>query len=309
MKKAFTLLELIVVLVITGIISVLSTDIILNIYKGYLQSRAINTLEAQTEIVLEQISKRLMFRVKGSTIGRKPTGEFVSTSDAGLNQDYTILEWISYSYESFQDGGWSGFIDLNHPNTTKTGTGTGTGTLETPGSDLTSANQTISDLTRVDATTSKANLSNNTVGIFFRGLGAKIDTSFGYNKTDANSIGIVNTTTGSTTNLTMSTYKGTDISEYYYLLHTAYAIVPGAPSANGDSDLILHYNYRPWLLGADNQYNGKNSNSAIIATNVTRFNFTEVNGMIVLKLCIRDSGRSLGNGEEESTVCKTKAIY
>ncbi|WP_260952527.1 type II secretion system protein [Campylobacter sp. RM16187] len=305
MKKAFTLLELIVVLVITGIISILSTDIILNIYRGYLQSRAINTLEAQTEIVLEQISKRLMFRIKESTIGRKPTGEFVSTSDAGLNQDYTILEWISYSYESFQDGGWSGFVDLQHTNTTPPATsGSGGGKIETPGSNLTRADNTISDLTN-----EKSKLDNNTVGIYFRGIGANVNTSFGYDKVNANSIGIVNTTTGSTTNLTIPTYTGTNISEYYYLLHTAYAIVPGTPSANGDSDLILHYNYRPWLLGENNQYNGKNSNSVIIATNVTRFNFTEVNGMIVLKLCIRDAGRSLGNGEEESTVCKTKAIY
>jgi HAD-superfamily hydrolase, subfamily IA, variant 1 family protein len=305
MKKAFTLLELTVVLTITGILSVLSTDIILNVYKGYLQSRAINTLEAQTEIVLEQISKRLMFRIKESTIGRKPTGEFVSTSDTGLNQDYTILEWISYSYESFQDGGWSGFIDLQNANTTPPATpGGGGGKIETPGSNLTRANNTISDLTN-----KKATLNNSTVGIYFRGFGAKVNTSFGYDKTNAKSIGTVNTTTGSTTNLTMPTYKGTDISEYYYLLHTAYAIVPGDPSANGDSNLVLRYNYRPWLLGADNQYNGKNSNGSIIATNVTRFNFTEVNGMIVLKLCMRDAGRSLRNGEEETTVCKTKAIY
>ncbi|WP_172128869.1 type II secretion system protein [Campylobacter sp. RM16192] len=306
MKKAFTLIELIVVLVITGIISVLSTDIILNIYRGYLQSRAINTLEAQTEIALEQIAKRLMFRIKGSTIGRKSDGNFISTSDAGLNQDYIILEWIAYSYESFQDSGWSGFVDTEHTNTIPpTTTGGGGGKIETPYSKLDNANDTISDLTNKQAT-----LSNGKVGIYFRGTGSNvINTSFGYDKVNANSIGTVNTTTGSTTNLTIPKYKETEISEYYYLLHTAYAIAPGKPSADGDSDLILHYNYRPWLLGADNQYNGKNSNSAIIATNVTRFNFKEIGNMIVLKLCIRDAGRSLRDGEEETTVCKTKAIY
>ena len=300
MKKAFTLIELIVVLVITGILSVLSTDIILNIYKGYLQSRAINTLEAQTEIVLEQISKRLMFRIKGSTIGRIPDGAFVSTADTALNQDYTILEWINYSYESFQDGGWSGFIDLNSPNTEKA-----TGRLESPGSDLSAANDTISDLTN-----KKATLDNNEVGIFFRGLGANVNTSFGYDKTNAKSIGRVKRTESTNkTNLTMSNYSGSDISEYYYLLHTAYAVVPSAASANGDSTLTLHYNYRPWLTGAENQYNDTKANKSVLATNVTRFNFTEVNDVIVLKLCIRDAGRSLGNGEEETTVCKTKAIY
>ena len=305
MKKAFTLLELIVVIAITGILSLIGTDIILNIYRSYLQSRAINTLETQTEIVLEQISKRLMFRIKESTIGRRTATAplFVSTQDSGLNNTYTILEWVSYSYESFQNGGWSGFIDLNHPNTTRTGADTGT--LETPGSNLASADQTISDLTRVDAAASRANLSNNTVGIFFRGLGANVNTSFGYDGTAPNSIGIA-TSTASNTNLAISNYNGADISEFYYLLHTAYAVVPTVNSANGDFDLFLHYDYRPWI---GERYNDANTRIAILATNVTRFNFTEVDGMVVLKLCMRDAGRSLGNGEEETTVCKTKAIY
>lgn len=311
MKKAFTLLELIAVIVITGILVLIGTDVILNIYKSYLQSRAINTLEAQTEIVLEQISKRLMFRIKESTIGRRTAIAplFVSTQDPNLNNTYTILEWISYSYESFQDGGWSGFIDLNSPNTNRIGT-TNTGTLETPGSNLLSADQTISDLTRINAITSRADLSNNTVGIFFRGLGANVNTSFGYDGTTPNSIGIATrTTTGGTTsntNLTISNYSRTDISEFYYLLHTAYAVVPGANSPSGDFDLFLHYDYRPWI---GQRYNDADTKVALLATNVTRFNFTELDGVMVLKLCIRDAGRSLSNGEEETTVCKTKAIY
>ena len=55
MKKAFTLIELILVIVILGILSFAGINIIKNLYENYLQARSVNTLETQTELVLEQI--------------------------------------------------------------------------------------------------------------------------------------------------------------------------------------------------------------------------------------------------------------
>ena len=281
----------------------------LNIYRSYLQSRAINTLETQTELVLEQISKRLAIRVRGSTIGKQPAangnGAFVSTSAAGLNNTFSILEWVTYSYESFQDGGWSGFADLSSPNTAIAAIA-GSGTISTPGSRLAvaaaapnfSADQKIKDLT-----SNAASIANGNIGIVFKNMSLNPATSFGYNRTNANSIGTI-VANGQNNILSIANYRDALISEQYYLLHTAYAVVPGVASANGDFSLFLHYNFRPW---AGQEYN--NGNSDLLATNVTRFNFTEANGIIVLKLCIRDGRRSLEPAEEETTVCKTKAIY
>ena len=312
MKKAFTLIELMMVIVIMGIISYAGVEITLNIYRNYLQSRAINTLEMQTELVLEQIAKRLSIRVRGSTIGRQLSnngnGKFVSTQGAGLDNTFPILEWITYSYESFQDGSWTGFIDLNNPNTSAAkNPATNSGRLSTPGSrllvqnlqtDPASANQNIRDLTN-----GRASLNNGNIGLIFKGTGLNVNSSFGYNRTNADSVALVANDTTDTV-LSIKNYIGQLISEQYYLLHTAYAVVPGQASANGDFNLLLHYNFRPW---AEEEYN--DGSSDILATNVTRFNFTELNNVMVLKLCIRDAGRSLGNGEEETTVCKTKAIY
>ena len=309
MKKAFTLLELMVVIVIIGLLSHMGIQMTLNIYRSYLQSRAINTLETQTELVLEQISKRLAIRVRGSTIGKQPAangnGAFVSTSAAGLNNTFSILEWVTYSYESFQDGGWSGFADLSSPNTAIAAIA-GSGTISTPGSRLAvaaaapnfSADQNIRDLTN-----SAASIANGNIGIVFKNMSLNSATSFGYNRTNANSIGTI-VANGQNNILSIANYRDALISEQYYLLHTAYAVVPGVASANGDLSLFLHYNFRPW---AGQEYN--NGNSDLLATNVTRFNFTEANGIIVLKLCIRDAGRSLEPAEAETTVCKTKAIY
>ena len=312
MKKAFTLLELMVVIVIIGLLSHMGIQMTLNIYRSYLQSRAINTLETQTELVLEQISKRLAIRVRGSTIGKQPAangnGAFVSTSAAGLNNTFSILEWITYSYESFQDGGWSGFADLSSPNTAIAAIAGNarSGTISTPGSRLAvaaaapnfSADQNIRDIT-----SNAASIANGNIGIVFKNMSLNPATSFGYNRTNANSIGTI-VANGQNNILSVANYRDALISEQYYLLHTAYAVVPGVASANGDFSLFLHYNFRPW---AGQEYN--NGNSDLLATNVTRFNFTEANGIIVLKLCIRDGRRSLEPAEEETTVCKTKAIY
>nr|WP_315063973.1 prepilin-type N-terminal cleavage/methylation domain-containing protein [uncultured Campylobacter sp.] len=312
MKKAFTLLELMVVIVIIGLLSHMGIQMTLNIYRSYLQSRAINTLETQTELVLEQISKRLAIRVRGSTIGKQPAangnGAFVSTSAAGLNNTFSILEWVTYSYESFQDGGWSGFADLGSPNTAIAAIAGNvrSGTVSTPGSRLAvsaaapnfSADQNIRDLT-----SNAASIANGNIGIVFKNMSLNSATSFGYNRTNANSIGTI-VANGQNNILSIANYRDALISEQYYLLHTAYAVVPGQASANGDFSLFLHYNFRPW---AGQEYN--NGNSDLLATNVTRFNFTEANGVMALKLCIRDAGRSLSQAEAETTVCKTKAIY
>ena len=306
MKKAFTLIELILVIVILGILSFAGINIIRNLYENYLQARSVNTLETQTELVLEQISKRLAVRVKGSTIGRQAsTGNFVSTRDPALNVQYNILEWITYSYESFQNGGWSGFVDLDDPATVPNAARNG-GNLATHGSALNSANLDISNLTN-----GRATLNNNQVGLFFKGRPTNINTDFGFNTATNQANAIAIATQNGNNILTIANYASTDIFEQYYLLHTAYAVVPTVSlnpdgTSGTDLDLWLHYNYRPW---AGQNYNNNGTSRDLRARNVTRFNFTEDNGVIVIKLCIRDAGRSLGPTRAETTVCKTKAVY
>jgi len=305
MKKAFTLFELIVVIVIVGILSLFGINIAIEIYKNYFNARAINSLETKTELTLEQISKRLAIRVKGSTIGRNTEdySNFVSSQDSTLSNKYKILEWISYSYESFQDGGWSGFVDMDHANTIRNA-GKNGGTLQTPASNLNNASTDISNLTN-----GKATLSNEQVGLMFKTReGLNVETSFGFNKTNqADSIATVKMDAPiSDDTLKIENYTKNEIYEQYYLLHTAYAVVP-EKIKNSDTDfrLWLYYNYRPWIK--DQKY--KKGYKALLAEHVTRFNFTDMGGTIVLKLCIRDAGSSLEKEGKEATVCKTKAVY
>ena len=321
MKKAFTLLELVVVIVVLGIIAMMSFNAIMNIYSNYFQTRTVNELETQTEIALEQISKRLEHRIKPSVIARKTDGAFLALNDSGVNLDakYEILEFIPYAYEIFNDvisfdandnvieqggkaGRYSGYADL-----AKSSPATG---LISPGSNFTTGVvETIKDLTcREDTNATCVDFTKKDGGVvaIFSDVYYNVQSSFGYsNGTVPVSLDIakvgVKSTDGNT--LEISGFDGKQISEQYHLAYTANAIVPEQSAdpkdaANGVFDLNLYYDYRPWM-GEKYKPNGE---KATLAKNVTRFVFTEKNGVIVLKLCMRAKN-------SEITICKSKAVY
>ena len=311
MKRAFTLLELVVVIVVLGIIAMMSFNAIMNIYSNYFQTKTVNELETQTEIALEQISKRLEHRIKPSVIARKTDGAFLALNDSGvnLNAEYEILEFIPYAYEIFNDvpsgnkaGRYSGYADL-----AKSSPATG---LISPGSNFsTEVVETIKDLTcREDTNATCVDFKNKDGGVvaIFSDVYYNVQSSFGYsNGTVPVSLDIakvgVKSTDGNT--LEISGFGGKQISEQYHLAYTANAIVPEQSAdpkdtANGVFDLNLYYDYRPWM-GEKYKQNGE---KATLAKNVTRFVFTEKNGVIVLKLCMRAKN-------SEITICKSKAVY
>ena len=310
MKRAFTLLELVVVIVVLGIIAMMSFNAIMNIYSNYFQTRTVNELETQTEIALEQISKRLEHRIKPSVIARKTDGAFLALNDSGVNLDaeYEILEFIPYAYEIFNDvpsgsnkaGRYSGYADL-----AKSSPATG---LISPGSNFsTEVVETIKDLTcREDTNATCVDFTKKDGGVvaIFSDVYYNVQDSFGYKgditKLDIAKVG-VKSTDGNT--LEISGFDGKQISEQYHLAYTANAIVPEQSAdpkdaANGVFDLNLYYDYRPWM-GEKYKPNGE---KATLAKNVTRFVFTEKNGVIVLKLCMRAKN-------SEITICKSKAVY
>ena len=306
MKRAFTLLELIIVIVILGIIAMMSFNAIMNIYSNYFQTRTVNELETQTEIALEQISKRLEHRIKPSVIARKPSGGFLSLNDSrvNLNSGYEILEFIPYAYEIFNDvpsgnkaGRYSGYADLAKSSPT-------TG-LISPGSNFTTeVIETIKDLTCKDDASGCVDFENKDGGVvaIFSDVYYDVQNSFGYKDNlnlDIAKVG-VKSTDGDT--LEISGFANKQISEQYHLAYTANAIVPEQSAdpkdtANGVFDLNLYYDYRPWM-----GQGYKNGEKATLAKNVTRFVFIEKNGVIVLKLCMRAKN-------SEITICKSKAVY
>ena len=306
MKRAFTLLELIIVIVILGIIAMMSFNAIMNIYSNYFQTRTVNELETQTEIALEQISKRLEHRIKPSVIARKPSGGFLPLNDSrvNLNSGYEILEFIPYAHEIFNDvpsgnkaGRYSGYVDLAN---SSPATG-----LISPGSNFTTeVIETIKDLTCKDDASGCVDFKDKDGGVvaIFSDVYYDVQNSFGYKDNlnlDIAKVG-VKSTDGNT--LEISGFANKQISEQYHLAYTANAIVPEQSAdpkdtVNGVFDLNLYYDYRPWM-----GQGYKNGEKATLAKNVTRFVFIEKNGVIVLKLCMRAKN-------SEITICKSKAVY
>jgi prepilin-type N-terminal cleavage/methylation domain-containing protein len=292
-KKAFTMIELVMVIVVLGIVASIGSEIILSLYNNYLRSRAIHQLESQTEIVLEQIAKRLQYRIKDSTIARKADGSLIAL--AGSNSTYSIIEWIGYSNESLlgTPPGWSGLIDLDHTNTKKTTAHT----LKTPDSNLSFTSDTMNALTNgaIDLTAGKE------AALIFTTTYNVTDFGWGQaNNTDGAATIKVTRNTDDILTIDAADIPD-DIYEHYVLAHSAYAIVPSSFNST-DFNLTLYYNYQPWL----NEYYTDGS-SATLAEHVSLFQFKQDDTVIRLKLCLRDNNET-GTGDYIA-ICKEKVVY
>ncbi len=316
-KRAFTLIEIVMVIVVLGIVAMIGTNIITHMYEGYIRSRVINKLQADSEQILDQISKRLQYRIKDSVVA-SIDGNLLSykkLSDPTITTNYNVLEWIGYDNEGMigewvsagginRFAGWSGFIDLDNASTDSSA-------FVTSGSRL--------DKTKIDI----YNLSYDGVDLNAKGSGAAIIfkcshdnsvASYGYTGAFPSSVYPVHIKTN--TELAFDTpLASVDYCEHYYLAWSAYAIVPenvtDAKDASGntlkdssgnkikDFDLYLYYNYQPWQ---GERYSSANTKKALIANHVSTFRFIQVGTTIRVKLCLRDANTNYG-------FCKERAVY
>ncbi|WP_060826217.1 type II secretion system protein [Sulfurospirillum cavolei] len=321
-RSAFTLIELVMVIVVFGIIASIGAEIITKMYENYLRTRAINRLQSQTEITLEQVAKRLQYRIKDSVRASNDNGaswRALPNAIAG----YDTIEWIGISNESFlgeHNGtsvvpGWSGLIDMNDT----VNTSHAARTLSTPGSRLDFTNNIIKSLTdnnvAMDGTAIKH------PALIFKG--AKPGTFSNYYE---NAITIGNNPyarkvrcVGNNCAANFSTlqllsnaanddlidYDGDgngDLFEQYYLAHSAYALAP--IGAADDFNLTLYYNYQPW----EGETYTPNGTSTVLAEHVSTFRIRQDGDSIRIKLCIHDANQSIASNFDFSA-CKEKVIY
>lgn len=98
MKKAFTLIELILVIVILGILAGVGADIFQNLYRNYIESRNIQSLEARTQAISELLSAKLSERIKDSIVGIDLTGTdkktYANTIAMEASYDETSLDTL-----------------------------------------------------------------------------------------------------------------------------------------------------------------------------------------------------------------------
>jgi len=300
-RIAFTMIEVVFVIVVLGIISSIGSTIIAQLYENYIVQRAMHRVSIKTELAVNQIVNRLAYRINSTVIARNPSAasytQLVNITLGTTNTNNNILEWIGYDNDSFSTQampGWSGYCD--------TTASRALGNINTPGSNLSTVTTVIN------------NLSGGTppLAILF-GLSGNFNTAgvqqeadcYGYNGTTSC---IHQVAISDATNFTTNQGSGTNIARHYKLAWTAYAIVPVAPSdgttfSNTNFDLELRYNYQPW---AGTQYNGNSVKKSILLRKVTAFKFAELGGTVRIKLCATEQ---IGDSATTNiSVCKEKVV-
>lgn len=305
MKKAFTLLELIFVIVIIGVLSIAGTDIFLRIYDSYFESRTHNEMQAKTQLALDQIANRLTYRIKPSVIVSWGNANLYtsieSANDATVPAGDTYrLEWIAYDNDSFRgmasannanyiQPGWSGFIDLDVSNANN---------LDTPGGNTTAAEAIISSLSYGDINLTTPTSNTNAAVMIFPDAPGSVNQYGWYNSGDTNLTHPIRRTNDQTLSPTIvNGFLGAnnEVYENYQLAFSAYALEYNQASR----ELRLYYNYQPW--------NGEifsDGDSTLFLEDVSNFIFTQVGTILKIQLCVDNNSTN-----DNYSLCKERAIF
>lgn len=301
MKKAFSLIEVIFVLVILGIVASISSKIIVQVYENYIVQNALYKATTKTELVATQIVNRLTYAIAGTTVakdlinpGAVEGTNWIKLKDIPTtDNNFTTVEWIGYDNDSFSVGAtpyWSGVANYETASRSS---------FITPGSQLSEVATIMSNLTngKVNLSTSKP------AGLIFSQKANHYITGDEYSPTcmgliDNNTSCIFPVVRNGDNNLTFPNALPKIVTERYKLAASAYALVP-EKNAENDYNLTLYSNYQPWH--GERYTDGEES---LLMTNMSVFKFTENGGVIQLKLCAKE------RISEQHTIssCKEKAI-
>ena len=126
-RDAFSMLELVFVIVILAIVASIGSQIIVKVYDSYITQRAIHRSSLKTELAATQLANRLAYSIPGTVIGRSQANPLVfnAVENIPVNAERDILEWIAYDSDSFgavdnpagtglqRSPVWSGYADVD----------------------------------------------------------------------------------------------------------------------------------------------------------------------------------------------------
>jgi len=313
MKKnsAFTLVEVVMVIVIFGIVATIGANIVAKMYMNYIQARTVNYIQTQSGIVLEQIAKRLQYRVKASTVALNTNASAIPPTllllnDSRVTTEFNVIQWIGYSNEALLGDagapGWSGFIDMDSADTSAAAK-----TLSTPGSDLGNAGAIINSLSGGRVTLD----AGAPAALIFKGLPDGIiepNVGYGWDGGGGDATYMLTVSRRNDTTFNIEGNNPAMLYEHYYLAHSAYALVPDLTCggcSNTNFTLELRYNYQPWNR---DRYDDVDTDRAILAKNVNIFRIKQTGSTIRLKLCLHDGGQSGLSDRKPIIACKEEVV-
>jgi len=312
-RRAFSMLELIFVIVIMGIIGKFGTEFLAQAYKNFISSSINNKLQSDSLSAVEFVSARLQHRIKASMIAREDNNTFTLLSEYD-GQTANILEWIGSDEEGFRGDTtsyWSGILDLNS-------TLTNQAQLYSIATDTAKVNSMIQVLSNGVSTINDA-------AVYFVNPDS-LDTHWGWdwssvvtkpkfvtqlgNAGDENAIhpinlGVTNTFLPVDSDGNANNFSGVDAFEYYQLAWTAYAVgIDDYNNTTHTGNLTLWYNYQPWK--GENRTAGI---SSVIMENVSTFRFIARESLIKIQVCVKSDIVDGDNDAGGYSLCKEKTIF
>ncbi|HUH42720.1 MAG TPA: type II secretion system protein [Sulfurimonas sp.] len=304
-RAAFTLLELIFVIVIMGFLANFGVDLLSKAYKSFIFTKVNNSLQANSAMAVETIAARLQYRIKDSVIARQTNGNFQALAGNTV-LTAPILEWVGYDIDALRGDSaaapilplWSGIIDMDLSNTN---------TLVSPSTNTAELQTLISAL-------SNAGSGIDNAALYFIGSDSDIQTGYGWNGAavatqneamhpirrsvvagEENRFIPINGATGADNN-----FNGADIYEYYQLAWTAYAVgISDYDAGTKTGTLMLYYDYQPWR-GETYLANGT---AVKLMDNVSTFRFMAAGSILKIEVCVNSDLM------EDYSLCKEKTVF
>lgn len=293
-RRAFTMIELVFVIVVMGILAKFGVEFLAQAYKSFIFSSTNNRLQQNSATTLEFIGTRLQYRIKDSAIARTGAGAAPVALGSASGDAFTVLEWVASDIDGFRGDTtpyWSGILDLDASSANVLNSpSTNTANIDTLVGALSSGNSGIAD-----------------TALFFIGANSDVVSGYGW---DGN-LTLINAQNGTMhpvnagTNAdelvssTGTNFAGVDLYEYYKLAWTANAIVYADDGSGKDKGtLTFYYDYQPWL--GESYTDGK---SAIIMEDVSTFRFMSIDSIVKIQVCVKS------DLVEEYSLCKEKTIF
>lgn len=304
MKRAFTLIELIVVIVIMGILASIGAEIFTNMYKNYIQISNIHDLEAKTKNVSEIVAKRFEYSIRESVAATRQnpdsndikTMAIISVDDLNDSSDDPNigLIWFSRDYDMEKDLTRSNFMRYSPSN----------GVIHVPNGAIRDSDRgyifIIPDLINQYAD----------FDTFYRNINTD-------NSLQSAVIADINST-GKTVDLntTGSPFLSSSVSKFYLsdTIHRINTINPTEPTdaqgnnyLNGNGKNLRTYDLALFSCNSS----GTNCTNTIIEKDISSFRFRRVGrGSLIIKICMVDKVLDYESGGRKYLyeICKTRVV-
>ena len=291
MKRAFTMVELIMTIIIMGILAGGTYISLAQLYTKSAKSKAISELSFDSTLISNQISALLSYRVPSTVIGYDSnTSNFISIYI--LDKQYNILEWIGTDFERYKAGKYSSFVDFEKSDKDKN-------MIYSP------------DTTDINSSALIFAGSFDEGGVVY---GDDFNNSFGWHGNSSNKIFEINaTSTGNELGLSTPPSK---IYEKYYLLKSAYAIakydnnissctsIVNSSITATDKTLLFFYNYKPWK----GETFCNDANVTILSNETKGFEIDFVNGNLQFNITLEREIRKKGK-DLQIQISKQKVVF